>query len=484
MGFPSISVRSMRSKITSNNNSNNNKNSKSKKSSRRSSSDGSSHDRRERSGIPPSSPSKRSSLSSSFSSTSTSLRIRTNSLMSSLGTGILGHDGSVSFVPSPTARNSISNIFSSPASTTTSTTTENTTKSGAVSMVLRRSCSFLRVSDLEMEDDSVATMSVTSDFSYTNNNNDQQQQQQQSQQHTHRPVVDPPPGIEIDPKERWIALCTTSNHGGNGKNDLSSKSNDSEHTPIAPVAIDKLANFGIVTVLDESMWQPDSKSEKLIKKAGSGSGSSDSEWIKHTFQKGKMPSSSCSIPSSKDILVWSGSFTHGLYGSEVPAIRSVGIVDTSARKLMELLVDSSRVKEYNKISLGREDIIKFDGNLETGGPFGKSITKVMKSETKPPLIKPLALTTILHAKQMPDESGYLIVSRGVHRPDEEVVSSGLKSEIVIGVNLIVDFDDDDHDRCLMINVNHIFSPMVPLYIAKRVATSSAHGFMNDIRACV
>jgi hypothetical protein len=469
MKFPSISVRSMRSKITTNNN-NNNKSSKSKKSSRRSSSDGSSHDRGG-GGIPPS-PSKRSSSSAS-------LRIRTNSLMSSLGTGILGHDGSVSFVPSPTARNSISNIFSSsPASKTKSetTTANGGGHGGAVSMVLRRSCSFLRVSDLEMDDDSVATMSVTSDVSYTNNNNDQQQ-------HTHRPVVDPPPGIEIDPKERWIALCTTSDHGGNGENDISSKSNDSEHTPIAPVAIDKLANFGITTVLDESMWQPDSKSEKLIKKAG-GNGSSDSEWIKQTFQNGKISSSSCSIPSSKDILVWSGSFTHGLYGSEVPAIRSVGIVDTSARKLMDLLVDSSRVKEYNKISLGREDIINFDGNLETGGPFGKAITKVMRSETKPPLLKPLALTSILHAKQMPDESGYLIVSRGVHRPDEEVVSSGLKSEIVIGVNLIVDFDDDDHDRCLIINVNHIFSPMVPLYIAKRVATSSAHGFINDIRACV
>ena len=462
MGFPSISICSMRSNITTNYN-NNNKSSKSKKSSRRSSSDGS--------GRPPS-PSKRSS-------SSTSLRIRTNSLISSLGTGMLGRDGSVSFVPSPTARNSISNIFSSSLASTTkseTTTANGGGHGGAVSMVLRRSCSFLRVSDLEMDDDSVATMSVTSDGSYTNNNNDQQQ-------HTHRPVVDPPPGIEIDPKERWIALCTTSDHGGNGENDLSGNSNDSEHTPIAPVAIDKLANFGITTVLDESMWQPDSKSEKLIKKA-CDNGSIDSKWIQQTFQKGKISSSSCSIPSSKDILVWSGSFTHGLYGSEVPAIRSVGIVDTSARKLMDLLVDSGRVKEYNKISLGREDIIKFDGNLETGGPFGKAITKVMRSETKPPFIKPLALTSILHAKQMPDESGYLIVSRGVHRPDEEVVSSGLKSEIVIGVNLIVDFDDDDHDRCLMINVNHIFSPMVPLYIAKRVATSTAHGFINDIRACV
>jgi len=341
-------------------------------------------------------------------------------------------------------------------------------------MVLPRICSFLRVADLEMDDESVATTSITSDVS--NNNNDQQ-----LQQHTHRPVVDPPPGIEIDPKERWIGLCTTSDRCGD-ENDLSSN-NNSEHTPIAPVAIDRLANFGVTTTLDESMWQPDSKTDKLIKKAG-GTCSDPERWMKYTFRKGKMSSSTCSMPSSKDVLVWSGSFKHGLYGSEMPAIRSVGIVDTSAKKLMELLIDSSRVKEYNKISLGREDIIKFNGNLDTGGPFGKSITKVMRSVSKPPLLKPLALTSILHAKQMPDESGYLIVSRGVHRPDAEVVSSSMKSEIVMGVNLIVDFDDDDHDRCLMINVNHIRSPMVPLYVAKRLAVSTAAGFINDLRSCV
>jgi len=425
-------------------------------------------------GVPPSS-SKRSSSSPSFSSTS--LRIRTTSLMSSLGTGALGRDGSVSFVPSPSAaRNSISNIFSS-STTTSSATTSATSIGGGVSLVLPRICSFLRVADLEMDDESVATTSVTSDIS--NNNNDQQQ----SQQHAHRPVVDPPPGIEIDPKERWIGLCTTSDHCGGDENDLSS-SNHSEHTPIAPVAMDRLANFGVTTTLDEYMWQPDSKTDKLIKKAGGGTCSDPERWMKDTFRKGKMSSSTCPVPSSKDVLVWSGSFKHGLYGSEMPAIRSVGIVDTSAKKLCELLIDSSRVKEYNKISLGREDIIKFNGNLDTGGPFGKSITKVMKSVSKPPLLKPLALTSILHAKQMPDESGYLIVSRGVHRPDAEVVSSSMKSEIVMGVNLIVDFDDDDHDRCLMINVNHIRSPMVPLYVAKRLAVSTAAGFINDLRSCV
>lgn len=239
----------------------------------------------------------------------------------------------------------------------------------------------------------------------------------------------------------------------------------SEHTPIAPLAVEKLAIFGVMTALDESMWQPDSKSEKLIKKAGSN----NDGWMKRTFHKGKVLSPT---PSSKDILVFVGSFKHGLYGSDFPAIRSVGVIETSARNLMELLVDSSRVKEYNKISLGRIDVI-----------FGQSITKIMRAESKPPMLKPMALTSMLHAKELPDKSGFLIVSRAVHRPGVDTTSSSTKSEIIIGVNLIVDFDDDT-ERCLMINVNHIYSPMIPLYVAKRVGVSAAHGFINDLRLCV
>jgi hypothetical protein len=405
-------------------------------------------------------------------------------MMASLGTGELGLDGSVSFSPSPKASRSggYRSFFSSStpsniadgimavASSTTSTV------SSARAHIIGRCCSFLRVADLAMDDESVTVTSITTDITYQN---------ELHAGHTHRPVVNPPPGIEIDPKERWIALCTTLDNDPTAEAmDVTNCSGVSEHTPIAPVAIERLANYGWTTALDEAMWEPDSKSDKLIKKATDGS-----EWMKDTFQEGLQRAPAEGTAVKDDILVWQGSYKHGFYGSEVPAIRSAGVIDTSAKKLMELLVDSSRVKEYNKMSLGRTDLITFEGNMEEGGPFGKSITKVMRSESKPPMIAKLSLTSVLHAKKLADGSGYLIVNRSVHRPEEEAsssaatsVASSVKTEIVMGVNLLLDFDQGD--KCLMININHMRSPMVPMYVAKRVAVSSATKFINDVRASV
>ena len=95
----------------------------------------------------------------------------------------------------------------------------------------------------------------------------------------------------------------------------------------------------------------------------------------------------------------------------------------------------------------------------------------------------MVFVSVLHAKELEDGSGYLIVTRAVHHPDSENGGSAnvIKSEILMGVNLIRKIDGED-DQCLMINVNHIRSPMVPMMVAKRLGVSAAIGFVNDIRA--
>lgn len=356
--------------------------------------------------------------------------------MQSLGTGGVSPDGSITFCGSPKeaiAANHQEDRFANP-----STVTKVAVK------FLRKSSSFLRVADLDMD---VSTSITTQDS-------------EESQPNFHHPSSDPPPGVEHDPKEQWIAL------------------NDCEgiHAPIAPIAVDRLADFGLTTCLNTSMWTPDTKTDRILKR------DQCANWMKQTFGVGRVRMIDQN-DTSKDVLVWSGNFKHGFYGSDLPAIRVAGIIGMSAKALMELLVDSSRVQEYNKMSLGRTDLQIFQQDMSVRGPFGHSVTKVMKSETKPPLLrKTLVLVSILHARELVDGSGYLIVTRAVHHPGEQGSSGALTSEILIGVNLIRKVHGAEDSQCLMINVQHIRPPIVSPMLAKRLAVSASVGFINDIRA--
>ena len=83
----------------------------------------------------------------------------------------------------------------------------------------------------------------------------------------------------------------------------------------------------------------------------------------------------------------------------------------------------SRVKEYNSMSLGRVDLLVLQNNLDEaeaeGGIFGKSITKVMRADTQPPIIrKNLQFVSILHATALENGDGYLLVSRAVTHPSD------------------------------------------------------------------
>jgi hypothetical protein len=155
--------------------------------------------------------------------------------------------------------------------------------------------------------------------------------------------------------------------------------------------------------------------------------------------------------------------------------------------LMEMLVDSSRVKEYNKLSLGRRDALVLQDDMSSsGGPFG-GITKVTKSETKPPLIrKTMQFTSILHAKLLDDDSGYLLVTRSVtdlsQRGQENEKKGMLESEILLSVNIMKKINGQEN-KCFLTTMNHIKSPMVPLRVAKMIGLQASFNFFNDLRKC-
>ena len=292
--------------------------------------------------------------------------------------------------------------------------------------------------------------------------------------HFHYSSVEAPPSLDADDpaQELWVAL-------DNGAQ---------MHTPVASAAVAALAKFGLDAALDPDMWTAaDRTTTKLLDRP--------TGWHAETLttNTGTCPAwknHNCSKADNEAVMVWSGRFRHGLYGSDLPCVRAAAVMDMSAKALFDLLIDSTRVQEYNAMSLGRQDLLVLQSELD-GGVFG-GITKIARSETRPPLLrKTLQFTSLLHGRVLDADAGsYLLVSRAVtlrdnpeHNNNNSTAPTVFVSEILMGVNIIRPMEDAPDRQCLLISVNHVRSPMVPLMIAKRIGLQAAINFVHDLRRC-
>jgi len=280
--------------------------------------------------------------------------------------------------------------------------------------------------------------------------------------HVHCPSSNPPlPSIEHDPNESWVAL-----DDGNGNK-----------SPLAEAAMTALVRTSLDASMDKSMWTANGATAKLLKTG---------IWDETIFMPCER-SRPMSVPHAKgskgemDVLVWSGAWAHKYYGHDIPAIRCEAIVNMSPQALASLLMDSTRVKEYNKMSVGRDEILVLHDDE-------KRITKVMVGRSKPPMLgKTLMLKSLMHMEELPggsEQGGYVVVSRAVaHVDDDEAVEDPkvIHSEMLMGLNVIRCVEGEP-DRCVLVNLNHLRSPLIPMMFAKKLGLSAAVNFINDIRA--
>eukprot|EP00581_Thalassiosira_minuscula_P015832 CAMPEP_0183715206 /NCGR_PEP_ID=MMETSP0737-20130205/9537_1 /TAXON_ID=385413 /ORGANISM="Thalassiosira miniscula, Strain CCMP1093" /LENGTH=439 /DNA_ID=CAMNT_0025944295 /DNA_START=164 /DNA_END=1483 /DNA_ORIENTATION=+ len=281
--------------------------------------------------------------------------------------------------------------------------------------------------------------------------------------HIHRPSSNPPlPSMEHDPNESWVAL-----DDGNGNK-----------APLAEAAMAALVKTALDASMDKGMWTANGGTNKLLKSG---------KWDETIFMPCKSEGGPVKVPHARgvkgedDVLVWSGTWSHKYYGHDLPAIRCEAIINMSAKSLAMLLMDSNRVKEYNKMSIGREDIMVFNDDE-------KVVTKISVGRSKPPMLgKTLVLSNLLHMEELPgggEQAGYVIVSRAVAHADDAEAAEDPKvihSEMLMGLN-VIRVVEGEPDRCVLINLNHLRSPMIPMMLAKRLGLSAAVNFINDIRA--
>jgi hypothetical protein len=187
-----------------------------------------------------------------------------------------------------------------------------------------------------------------------------------------------------------------------------------------------------------------------------------------------------------DIHVWTGKCKSSSssskdkqgYGTSVPWIKTRSIVPMPPQEMAELLLDSSRVKNYNAWSTGRQDMWRTDDGW----------TKIVKNKTQPPVVgaKAVVGVTLLHARPLLHEPGsWLVVSRAVGGTrffDINGYEKGSgKSEILLGVNLLQAVDGDT-DSSILTAVTHAYSAGVPTMLAERLGVKSAIKFVKDMRA--
>ena len=280
--------------------------------------------------------------------------------------------------------------------------------------------------------------------------------------HLHKPSSRPPlPSIDHDDSEEWVAL---DDGCGNA-------------APLALAAMSALVKTGLDAAMDKGMWTANGATAKILK---SGVWN-DTAFVSFDEQRALPAPHARGVKAESEVLVWSGTFSHKYYGCDLPAIRCEAIVNMKPSDLANLLVDSSRVKEYNKMSIGRHDILVLNQDE-------KCVTKVVVGQSKPPMLgKILQLKSLIHMEELPGggpTAGYVVVSRAVAHSDESEADQDPKvihSEMLMGVNIIRAVEGEP-DRCILINLNHLRSPMIPMMMAKRLGLGAAVNFINDIRA--
>ena len=252
-----------------------------------------------------------------------------------------------------------------------------------------------------------------------------------------------------------------------------------------PSAVDKLARSGLFMATQDGNdnpwveWKPTKETEKALEESASLQAMLDDGTVAVYVGKAKETEAG-----------------GGYFGSHLPIIKSQSILPLSAQEVAELLMDSSRVKIYNKISLGRDDINVVNEK-----------TKIVRNLTQPPVAKSKMLSvTLMHSRQLGEQDhdllnsmkdpitkksivassstlseGYLVVSRAipaaVSADDQDLV----RNDILLGVNLLQEIGPNE---CLMTAVTHVYSPSLPTMLASRFGVKGAINFVNDVRGTV
>jgi len=206
--------------------------------------------------------------------------------------------------------------------------------------------------------------------------------------------------------------------------------------------------------------------------------------------------------SGDEVFVWSSKCNRPGYGSEYPVVRSRGLIPASAREVVELIIDSNRVMDYNKYSIGRKDLVVLTHTTSVHSAEKKcprlgvpGEAKIFVSESQPPLMRyPLEFKQLFYAQRLYSDDGveldgvaYIAFGRSVWESPDGTTDGSDKSttrcEVMLTVSLIreVTTTEDGPKVCELTTVTHAINPGVPMFIGKKLGLVAAEEYIKNIR---
>jgi len=173
-----------------------------------------------------------------------------------------------------------------------------------------------------------------------------------------------------------------------------------------------------------------------------------------------------------------------------------GVVKVPPRKVLRLLLDSSKSSQYNTYSNGRRDLHIFktggiDG-LDEKAPWtqddeqGLGYVAVLENSTVPLPGVHMKMLSLLHAVRIDvgDEGGvgYATFSRTLQGPSEEPpLGEGTPggSEVLAGCNVIRPVSGGSWSEVTC--VSHLVTGLVPKFVAKKMVLRGAANFIGKLR---
>ncbi|GAB5030898.1 Hypothetical protein NocV09_00401730 [Nannochloropsis oceanica] len=175
------------------------------------------------------------------------------------------------------------------------------------------------------------------------------------------------------------------------------------------------------------------------------------------------------VSEKEDTKVWKRVQAEDTYGREYPCLKLSTVLHAPPDAVIDLLVDSERVAEYNKYSKGRQDIAQVGPN-----------TKIVRNRTLPPLQKRAhEFCTIMHVIRRPDGSQVMLTKYTDH-PEVPRSSAFARSEIILGVTEVKPHPTDP-DRAQLTTVSHVKSAGVPPFVAEKFSVRGVVDFADSLR---